>query len=83
MYYFWEGALYNKKTFFIALFVFFSLTLTVFCDTQKVYFTASGKKYHVISNCRALSRSKNIKEGTLQEAKEHGLKPCKFCCQEE
>lgn len=48
-----------------------------------VYFTPNGKSYHATKDCSALSRSKTILEGTLEEAIEQGKDdPCDFCYDE-
>ncbi len=45
-----------------------------------VYWVPKGKSYHSRINCRSLSRSKNIIEGTLEEARRNGyLDPCNNC----
>lgn len=49
-------------------------------SSRKVYYTPSGKSYHYDKNCRTLSRSKTILEGTLQDAlKSNHSDPCDVC----
>lgn len=42
-----------------------------------VYWTPNGKTYHISSACFALSRSKVIKEGTIEESQKDTL--CDLC----
>ncbi len=45
-----------------------------------VYWVSGGSVYHSTIECPTLSRSKNIKSGTIEEANEAGKKtPCKVC----
>lgn len=50
-------------------------------NTSKTYyFTKSGKSYHTTKDCSTLSRSKNILEGSLDEAISQGKDdPCDKC----
>lgn len=45
-------------------------------QTEYVWVTRTGKKYHSISNCGSTKSATQI---TLQEAKEKGLTPCAKC----
>lgn len=48
--------------------------------SRTAYWTTGGKSYHFSSSCPSLSRSKNIKSGTLQQALNAGKKdPCNNC----
>lgn len=48
--------------------------------SRAAYWTSGGKSYHFDSNCPSLSKSKNIKSGTLQDALNAGKKdPCNNC----
>lgn len=48
--------------------------------SDTVYWTSGGKSYHFSENCATLSRSNNIKSGTLQDALNAGKKdPCNIC----
>ncbi|MDU6250023.1 MAG: MBL fold metallo-hydrolase, partial [Paeniclostridium sordellii] len=42
-----------------------------------VYWTPKGKSYHTTKNCSALSKSKNILSGTIQESGKSD--PCDRC----
>lgn len=44
-----------------------------------VFIVASGKVYHGSRNCSSLSRSKNIREISLEEAQSMGRRACKVC----
>ena len=47
---------------------------------QMVYFTPNGTVYHLRKDCSSLSRSKEILEGTVEDAYLEGKeKPCKQC----
>ncbi len=47
---------------------------------QIVYFTPNGTVYHLRKDCSSLSRSKEILEGTVEDAYLEGKeKPCKQC----
>ena len=47
---------------------------------KKSYWTKGGKSYHFSKTCPSLSKSTNIKEGTLQDALNAGKKdPCNNC----
>lgn len=46
-------------------------------STQTVYWTPSGKVYHINKNCPTLSRSKNINSGTLSQCPKKA--PCGKC----
>lgn len=48
-------------------------------NSEIVYKTETGKKYHSTKTCRYLSRSKVIYELTLSDAKEQGLGACSGC----
>ena len=48
-------------------------------NSQIVYITATGTKYHSRKNCPGLSRAKAIYESTLEYAKSKGLGPCSRC----
>lgn len=46
----------------------------------RVYWTASGKKYHRDPECTYLSRAKQIYSGSMAEAADHGAdSPCSGC----
>lgn len=48
--------------------------------SRTAYWTPSGKSYHFSKSCPSLSRSKNIRTGTLQDALNAGKKdPCNNC----
>lgn len=48
--------------------------------TKTAYWVSSGKSYHFAQNCPSLSRSTNIKSGTLQDALNDGkTDPCNNC----
>lgn len=42
--------------------------------------TKTGHSYHRSKSCRTLSRSKNLYEMTVEEARSQGYEPCDFCC---
>lgn len=66
----------KKRT---AIFAFFVLAaMALYAATGKVYVTPSGKKYHE-RTCRTLSRSRQISELTVEQAKARGYEPCKVC----
>jgi len=47
---------------------------------RTAYWTPGGRSYHFSSNCRSLSRSRNIRQGTLQNALNAGkTDPCNNC----
>jgi DNA-entry nuclease len=48
-------------------------------NSEIVYITASGSKYHSKESCRGLNNAKKIYEATLSEAKNKGLEACKIC----
>lgn len=48
-------------------------------NSQTVYITETGKKYHSTKNCSGLSNAKAIYDSTLSEAKNKGLGPCSKC----
>ena len=48
--------------------------------SRTAYWTSGGKSYHFSKSCPSLSRSKNVKSGTLQDALNAGKKdPCNNC----
>lgn len=52
------------------------LLLPVFAQSQHIYKTPSGEKYH-LGSCRTV---KNVSEEiSIAQAKELGLQPCKVC----
>lgn len=67
--------------FFIAVLALCLIT-TVFTPAAEasntVYVTKAGKKYHE-RDCQTLTKSKNIKAISIQQAKNDGYKPCKVC----
>ncbi len=48
-------------------------------NSQTVYTTATGKKYHSTKNCSGLSNANAIYDSTLEDAKNQGLTPCSKC----
>lgn len=49
-------------------------------DTDKIVFAAAnGKVWHADRDCPTLSRAKKVKELTLHEAEETGMKACGTC----
>ncbi len=58
--------------------VIFIAAAMLFAATGTVFVTASGKKYHR-RDCRTLSRSKQLIELTIEQAKAKGYEPCKVC----
>lgn len=49
-------------------------------DEECVYWVPNGKAYHAMDWCYTLWRSKDIRSGTLEEAKKTGkLYPCSKC----
>jgi hypothetical protein len=49
-------------------------------NKSSVYWTPNGKSYHTTKSCPTLSRSKVIKNTSLQRAYEEGKKdPCNTC----
>lgn len=48
-------------------------------NSQTVYITATGSKYHSRKNCSGLSNANEIYEATLESAQKQGLGPCKKC----
>lgn len=67
----------TKKRIAILSFLVLSI-MAVYAATGKVYVTPSGAKYHVRS-CRTLSRSKQVSELTVEQARAKGYEPCKVC----
>ena len=49
---------------------------------DKVYWAKSSKKYHVDPDCPAFSYSETVYEGTVEDAFERGLDPCRRCIPE-
>lgn len=47
---------------------------------QTCWVTKSGRSYHLQRSCSTLSRSKNLNEMTVDEAKSQGYEPCDVCC---
>ncbi len=60
-----------------------AVPLTLFDEPEGeeglVYIVASGKVYHHSQHCNTLSRSKNIRGISLEEAIGMGRRPCKVC----
>ena len=48
-------------------------------DSQTVYITETGKKYHSRESCSGLNNAKAIYDSTISEAKNRGLTPCSKC----
>lgn len=48
-------------------------------DSQTVYITETGKRYHASQHCPGLSNAKVISESTLSAAKDKNLTPCARC----
>lgn len=49
-------------------------------SNQVVYWTENGIKIHIYEDCVAIDHSETLYTGTIQEAKENGIKEvCKFC----
>lgn len=48
-------------------------------NSQTVYVTETGKKYHSTKNCSGLNNANAIYDSTLSEAKSRGLTPCSKC----
>jgi len=48
-------------------------------DSQTVYITETGKRYHASQHCPGLSNAKVILESTLSAAKDKNLTPCARC----
>ena len=49
-------------------------------ETETVYWTVSGTKYHLYRDCQSLKRSINVESGTLDEAKAaKKAECCKYC----
>lgn len=48
-------------------------------DSDIVYVTASGAKFHLYTDCSSLSRSKTIIGQTFRDAVENGKELCSFC----
>lgn len=56
------------------------LALPTYAASSTVYWTEKGKCWHTTKGCSTLSRSKNIKSGTVQQAKDAGkTKACSKC----
>lgn len=66
----------KKKICFI--FVLFVLVSVIFAASRTVYVTKTGKKYHS-EGCRTLSRSKNLIQLDVEEAKRRGYTACEVC----
>ena len=47
-----------------------------------VYWASNGKKYHSDPDCPAFSYSETVYEGTIEDAFERGLDPCRRCIPE-
>ena len=65
----------TKKRIAILSFLVLSI-MAVYATTGKVYVTPSGAKYHE-RTCRTLSRSKQVTELTVEQARAKGYEPCK------
>lgn len=49
-------------------------------QSETVYWTPGGEVYHKTENCVSLKRSRTIKEGSVDDAKNAGKsRPCKLC----
>ena len=48
-------------------------------EVRAVYIVTSGEVYHSSRGCSTLSRSKNVKEISLDDAVNMGRRPCKVC----
>lgn len=48
-------------------------------NSQTVYTTKTGKRYHSTKTCPGLSQANAIYETPLEKAKENGLTPCQKC----
>jgi hypothetical protein len=49
-------------------------------DAPRIYWTKSGKTYHMCRACTALARSKDVREGSLPDALAAGKKSaCNYC----
>ena len=49
-------------------------------ETETVYWTASGTKYHLYRDCQSLKRSTTVESGTLDEAMAaKKAECCKYC----
>jgi hypothetical protein len=49
-------------------------------DAPRIYWTKSGKTYHLCRTCTALARSKDVREGSLPDALAAGKKSaCNYC----
>ncbi len=48
-------------------------------NTQNVFITKSGKRYHSTRSCRGLNNAKSVFEVSLSEAQGKGLTPCSIC----
>ncbi len=48
-------------------------------NSQTVYITETGTKYHSTKSCSGLSRAKAIYDSTLEDAQNKGLEPCSKC----
>lgn len=66
----------KKKISFV--FILFVLISMVFAASRTVYVTQTGKKYHS-ADCRTLSRSKNLIQLNIEEAKKRGYTACGVC----
>lgn len=63
----------HLKTYTVLLFL---LLFSIVANSQSIYKTPSGKKYH-LGTCRMVE---NVSEKiTLEQANELGLEPCKIC----
>lgn len=52
-----------------------SKEIVIDSKTKAVYWTENGKNYHTDRNCISLSRSKNVKEGSIADCPKEVL-----CC---
>lgn len=48
-------------------------------DSDTVYITETGKKYHATEHCPGLANAKAVFESTLAQAKDKNLTPCARC----
>jgi len=48
-------------------------------EARGVYIVTSGEVYHSTRGCSTLSRSKNVREVSLEDALSMGRRPCKVC----
>lgn len=56
-----------------------ALALATFLNAGTVYFSPTGKTFHVKRECLALARSKEVLHSEDSAAAAHGLKPCGIC----